>query len=123
MADPIPKGEEITDSILKHIDRRFINSLDLIGKGDCAVTISRVEKLPKIKYQDGKSVNNPKLMYFSHTDKPLVLNATNIRLISMALGTTNVGEWKGRKVNIFAEPGKWFGKQQFAVRFRTEEVK
>ena len=123
MTDPIPKGEEITDSILKHIDRRFINSLDLIGKGDCAVTISRVEKLDKITYKDGKSVNKPNLMYFTHTDKPLVLNVTNIRLISTALKTTNVQEWKGRKLKIFAEPGKYFGKQQFAVRFRAEEVK
>lgn len=122
MNEPIPQGEEITDSILKHLDRRFINSLDLIGKGDCVVTIARVEKLDRIKYQDGKTANKPNLMYFAHTDKPLVLNATNVRLISMALGTTCVREWKGRKVTIFAEPGKYFGKEQYAVRFRTVEA-
>jgi len=118
--NPIEKGEEITDSITRHIDRRFINSTDLIGKGDCAVEISRVEKLPQIVYENKQTKKNPILLYFTHTEKPLVLNNTHIRQITVALKTSDVSSWKGKKVAIFAEEGMFFGKQQYAVRFREK---
>jgi len=118
----IPKGEEITDSITNHVDRRFINSIDLVGKGDCVVTIARVEKLDKITYENKNVELKPILLYFDHTKKPLVLNKTNIKTLTNALGTNNVSKWKGRKVKVFAEKGKFFGVEQYAVRFRSQEV-
>ena len=120
--EPLPEGVKIDDSILKHIDRRFVSSLDLIGKGDVTVKIDRVEKHDKIKYQNGQTAKNPILLYFTHTPKPLVLNVTNIKTLTIALGTSNCKEWKGRKVKVFAEKGNYFGKDQYAVRFRDHEV-
>lgn len=123
MSDPIPKGVEITDKITKHLDRRFINSIDLIGEGDVTVRIDRVEKLESIKFENGNREKNPILLYFTKSPKPLVLRKIHASQISSALGTTNVSQWKGRKVTMYAEPGKWFGKEQHAVRFRAEEAK
>ncbi len=123
MSDPIPQGEEITDKITKHLDRRFINSIDLVGEGDVVVTIDRVEKLKSITFENKNTEANPILLYFAKSPKPLVLRKIHASQISSALGTPNVGKWKGRKVTMYAEAGKWFGKQQHAVRFRTEEAK
>ena len=113
---PVPKGEEITDSITKHLDKRFLSSIDLIGAGEVALTIDRVEHHKKIEYANGSSDENVNLLYFKETDKPLSLNVTNTKSIIYKLGTTKVSEWKGKKITLAAKKVKAFGKMQDAVR-------
>jgi len=112
----IPKGKEITDCITKHMDRRFLNSLDFVGNGTIPLTIDRIELVDMIKYDNGNTEANAKLCYFKETVKPLVLKSVHIRAIVMATKSSVASEWKGWTIGFTAEEGRYFGKDQFAVR-------
>ena len=58
---PIPKGEQVKGSITKHMDKRFLSSIDLIGAGEVALTIDRVEHHDKIDYENGSKGENVNL--------------------------------------------------------------
>lgn len=113
---PVPQGKEITDNICKHMDRRFLSSLDLIGAGEVTLTVDRVEHLDLIEYANGNTEKDVNLIYFTETNKPLSLNATNIKAIISILGTNKVAEWKGKQIKLAAKKVKAFGKMQDAVR-------
>ena len=113
---PIDKGEEVLGSITKHMDRRFLSSLDLMGAGDVKLDIDRVEHLDKVTYANGNTSENVLLMYFVGTDKPLALNSTNIKAIIAILGTNQVKQWKGKSIVLAVKTVQAFGKQQPAVR-------
>ena len=112
----IPKGEVIVDSITKHMDRRFLSSLDLMGAGDVSLTIDRVEHLTSIEYANGNTDTNVIMIYFKESQKPLSLNVTNIKAIVAIAGTNKAGEWTGKKVKLAVKKVKAFGKMQDAVR-------
>jgi len=118
---PIPAGEEIRGAITKHMDRRFLSSLDFMGLGDVALTIDRCEKLAELRYLNGNTEKNAILLYFAETDKPLVLNTTNIRSIVDITGTTKVSAWSGVKITLFTIEGTFFGKPGHAVRIKGAE--
>ena len=112
----IPKGKEITGAITKHMDRRFLSSLDLIGMGVVELTVDRVEKVDKLEYLNGNSNDNVILLYFVETDKPLALCATNVKAIIRVMQTSKASDWKGKKIKLQAEKVKAFGKTVDAVR-------
>ena len=113
---PIPKGAEITDSITKHIDKRFLSSVDIIGHGAVEVTIDRVEKVAKLEYQTGNTDANAILIYFNETPKPLKLCKTNIMTIALNLKSSKVSDWLGKKIKLEVRTVQAFGKQKPAVR-------
>ena len=112
----IPKGVEITDAITKHMDRRFLSSLDLAGQGQVALTIERVEKHAKLDYLNGNSEENAIVLYFAETPRPLTLCKTNIAAIIDAVGSNKVADWHGKRVLLEARKVQAFGKQVLAVR-------
>ena len=114
--DAIPKGAEITDSITKHIDKRFLSSVDIIGHGKVALTIDRVEKVAKLEYMTGKEDTNAILIYFKETPKPLKLCKTNIVMIALNLKSSKVADWIGKKISLEVKVVQAFGKQKPAVR-------
>jgi hypothetical protein len=113
---PISKGEVVTGSITKMMDRRFLSSLDLIGAGEVELVIDRVEHHKTMEYANGSKDENVNLLYFQGTDKPLALNVTNTKAIIYLLGTTKVKEWTGKTIKLAAQKVKAFGKTQDAVR-------
>lgn len=55
--------------------------------------------------------------------KPLVLNSTNIQLITKALGTDETDEWVGKQIVLFNDPNVSFGgKITGGVRVRAPRV-
>jgi hypothetical protein len=116
---PIPPGKPITGAITKTMDRRFLSSMDLVGHDVVELTIDRVEFLEELKFENGNKEKNKNIIYFKETDKPLVLNVTNSKAICMKLRTNKVNEWSGQKIRLFAEAGRYFGEDQFAVRVKV----
>jgi hypothetical protein len=113
---PIPEGENITGSITKHMDRRFLSSVDLAGQGTVWLTVDHLSKHKELVYQNGQKDADVILMHFKELDRPLKLNATNIKAIILRTGTSKVDDWAGVKIPLKAEPGTYFGQPGFAVR-------
>ena len=119
MSNPVPEGEKIQDAITKHIDRRFLSSVDLAGQGVVQLEVARVEKLPELRYDNGKVEKNAILMYFTKpANRPLVLKQVHIKAIINKLQTNNVKDWIGVKLPFEAQKGRYFGKDQLAVRIK-----
>lgn len=60
---------------------------------------------------------------FREIEKPLVLNSTNIQLITKALGTDETDDWVGKQVVLFNDPNVSFaGKITGGVRVRAPRV-
>ena len=55
--------------------------------------------------------------------KPMILNATNCKVITKMFGSPYVEEWAGRRVQIYAEKVKAFGDIVDALRIRPKEPK
>lgn len=113
---PIPEGENITGSITKHMDRRFLSSVDLAGQGTVWLTVDHLSKHKELVYQNGQKDADVILMHFKELDRPLKLNPTNIKAIILRTGTSKVDGWAGVKIPLKAEPGTYFGEPGFAVR-------
>lgn len=120
---PIPAGENITGNITRHMDRRFLSSVDLAGQGTVWLTIDHLSKHKELVYQNGQKDTDVILMHFKEVDRPLKVNPTNIRALILRTGTSKVDDWAGVKVPLKAEPGTYFGQPGFAVRVdvRAEE--
>lgn len=116
MGSEIPKGEEITGAIAKEMDARFLNRRFFMGQGTVPLTINRIEKIAKLKYDNGSTDENAILAYFEETPLPLKLCNTNIDSIIAITGTGKVSDWKGKKIGFHNVEGTWFGEKQFAVR-------
>ena len=112
----IPKGKIIEGNITKHMDRRFLSSLDLIGAGEVTLTIDRVELVERLEYLNGNTETNAKLLYFTETEKPLTLCVTNIKALIRICGNTKAKEWHGKRVVVVAKKVKAFGRLVDAVR-------
>ena len=103
---PIPKGKEVTGSVADYIDSRFFGSVDIIGCGDVAVTIDRLEQHDTLEYENGRTDTNVVLIYFKETPKPLKLVPTNLRKIAATLKTKKMSAWKGKKIKLHIEIAK-----------------
>ncbi len=53
--------------------------------------------------------------------KPMILNATNCKIISKMYGTPHIEKWTGRRVQIFVEQVRAFGELVDALRIRPKE--
>ncbi len=117
---PIPKGEVVTDSIAKTMDRRYLSSLDLIGVGQVELTIDRVEYHKEITFNNEKKKKNVHLMYFKETEKPLDLNVTNITAVTYLLKSNKPSDWAGKKIKLevkrVQKPGGRSGEKTNGVR-------
>jgi len=57
---------------------------------------------------------------FRELEKPMVLNSTNIQLLTKALGTDETDEWVGKQVVVYNDPNVSFaGKITGGVRIRA----
>ena len=117
---PIPKGEVVTDSIAKHLDRRYLSSLDLVGSGVVELTVDRVEYHKELTFNNGQKKANVHLLYFNETEKPLDLNVTNISTISYLFKSNKPSDWSGKKVKLevkrVQKPGGKSGEKTNGVR-------
>lgn len=61
---------------------------------------------------------------FKELEKPMVLNSTNIQLLTKALGTDETDEWVGKQVVVYNDPNVSFaGKITGGVRIRAPKKK
>lgn len=87
------------------IESKYLKQSDV--DGEVEVTILKVGQL-NVARED----QEPEMKWavkFQEFKKPMVLNSTNIQLLSKACGSDESDEWIGKKVTIYADPNVSFG--------------
>jgi hypothetical protein len=97
-------------------DTPYLGSHDLVDYKDIIVTIDHVS----IEMTEGLKDNDTlRICYFKQAIKPMILNSTNSKTITMLAKTPFVNHWPGQKIQIFVLPGvKAFGEVHDALRIR-----
>lgn len=96
------------------MDKNYFGSWDINGD-ELTVEIDHAE-VNDVQNERG---TEKKLTVHLVDYKPLIVNSTNGQAISNALGTSRVEEWAGRRIILYKERGRFFGKECEAVRVRT----
>ena len=70
-------------------------------------TIESVEKVNVAK--EGADPEYKWAMNFVESEKPLVLNATNIKLCERVCGSDNTDDWENKKIVLYVDPNVSYG--------------
>ena len=90
-------------------------------KGDIVATIKEIKK-EEVVGEFGKKVNKP-VCYFVENIKPMVLNSTNMKIITKLYKTPDYKNWKGKKIQIYVDPKvKYKGETTGGIRIREKVV-
>lgn len=87
-------------------------------------------KIVTIKKIAREEITNPKIQrsevktvaYFEEDVKPLVLNVTNQETIEKVLGTGNIYEWVGKKIQLFATKTRLKSESVPCIRVENVQV-
>ncbi len=94
----MPKTADMRES-------KFLKKED-VGKG-ALLTITGVSRLNVAK--EGVDPELKWAMSFKETDKPLVLNATNIQICEHIYGSDDTDHWLGKALVLYTDPNVTFG--------------
>lgn len=84
---------------------RFLTRGD-VGKG-VLVTISSISQ--ENIAMEGQPQELRWCLFFTETDKPLVLNSTNAQIIAQITGSEETDYWVGKKIVLYDDPTVSFG--------------
>ena len=94
----------------------YLGAYSIENGKDLILTISLVRQ-EEVIGADGKK-EECIICYFSDADKPMILNATNAKMIQKLLKTPYIEQWAGHKIQIGIEKVKAFGDVVEALRVR-----
>lgn len=94
----------------------FLGSYALEDGKDIVLTIDCVRQ-EKVTGSDGKSEELP-VCHWKESQKPMILNSTNLKMIAKVLGSPYIEDWSGKKIQIGSERVKAFGDVVDALRVR-----
>lgn len=93
----------------------YLGAYSIEDGRDLVLTIKDVRE-EKVIGADGKK-DDCVVAYF-YENKPMILNATNMKTITKLFGTPYIEEWIGRKIQVGVEKVKAFGDIVEALRVR-----
>lgn len=106
---------ELKGDYRKFMDKNYLGSWDVPDGEDLVLTIDKVAR-DDVKNERG---SEKKLtLHFVENYKPMILNATNSKAISEAVGSTKVEDWAGKRISIFTQKVTAFGGTTDALRIR-----
>ena len=94
----------------------YLGAYALEPNQEIVLTI-KVVKREMITGTDGKK-EECTIVYFAENVKPMILNATNSKIIQKIYDTPYIEQWAGKKVQIYATKVKAFGEMTEALRIR-----
>lgn len=99
-------------------NNKYLGEWDLPDDGKDMIVKIKDVVIEDLVNQNGGKEQAP-VLYFENDVKPMILGAkVNKNNIKAALGTSYMDEWVGKKIQLYREPGTWFGKTGFAIRIR-----
>lgn len=102
------------------LDKDYLGSHNLEPGEEMLLTIAKFAGEEKVKTADGEKVKI--VLYFKEEVPKMILNTTNGTTISSLYGSHPDG-WIGKQIQVFAIKGKFFGKEQEALRIRDFKPK
>jgi hypothetical protein len=94
----VPKISEMKES-------KFLKQSDV--EQPVLWTVHGVERVNVAK--EGAEPDYKWAMSFAESDKPLVLNWTNIQLCEKAFGSDDTDHWNGKKIVLYVDPNVSYG--------------
>lgn len=102
----------------KMVNTNYIGAHDLQPNQELTVTIDSISH-ELVKNQDGKD-EQCVVMRIKGAKKPMILNKTNMKIITKLFGTPYVEDWVGQKVTIYAAKVRAFGETIEALRIKNQ---
>lgn len=102
----------------KLFDYRYLSAEEL--QKDVVLTIKEIKRDEEMFNQADQSMVKKPVVYFKETTKGVVLNPTNAKGISKALGTAYQEDWVGKKVKLYPAMVRAFGENVLAIRITGE---
>lgn len=109
-------AERLTGDYRRFMDKNYLGSWDVPDSEDLIVTIDHVAR-DDVKNERGSE--RKLTIHFVEDYKPMILNATNSKAISVAYGSTKVEDWAGKRIAIYTTKVTAFGGTTDALRIRT----
>jgi hypothetical protein len=114
---------EIKTHWKKVFDSDYLGACDLEDGKDLKATIAKVE-IRSIKGSSGEKQDRNVATFTDSKIKPMVLNATNCKLIKKFTGSTFIEDWKNCPISIYVKSDiKAFGDITEGLRIREIQPK
>ena len=97
----------------------YLGAYSIENNADLILTIGTVSN-EMVVGTDGKKEECTVCRFLERGTKPMILNSTNMKMISKLLKTPYVEEWYGHKIQIGIEKVKAFGEVVEALRVRDK---
>lgn len=107
---------ELTGDYRKFMDKNYLGSWDVPDGEDLVLTIDKAAR-DDVKNERGSE--RKLTLHFVEGYKPMILNATNSKALSEAVGSTKVEDWSGKRVAIYTTKVTAFGGTTDALRIRN----
>lgn len=98
----------------------YIGAYDLQPGQEVKITIKSVAK-ELVKGADGKE-ESCIVAKLEGTQKPMILNKTNCKIITKVLDTPYIEEWTGKSIIIYPAKVKAFGEMVDSLRVKNQKV-
>lgn len=97
----------------------FMGAIDLTDcpNGEVTLTIASITE-KKVANGRGESTNESVCAWQEKGWMPMILNVTNKKVLVKLYKTKDTTKLVGKRVTIYAEHGRWFGKEGDALRIR-----
>lgn len=100
----------------------YIGSYELMTGGEPKDMVVTITNAIKELVQNGDKKEECMVVYLKN-QKPFIVNSTNAKSISSALGSPYIEDWVGKSITLFVSRIKAFGDWHDALRVRKEAPK
>ena len=111
MAEPLTHWKKLTNP-------NYIGAHDLQPGQELKITIESVAK-EIVKTPEGKD-DECVVAKIVGAKKPMILNKTNMKIITKVLGSPYIEDWKGKSIIIYSAKVKAFGEMMEALRVKNQ---
>jgi hypothetical protein len=105
----------------KLLNPMYLGSHDLEPNKEYKVTIERIDRDVEV-IGDGGKKQKKAICHFKGASKPMILNATNMKMISVVLGSKFIEDWMGKSVLIAVKQERSFGEMMDVVRVLNKQA-
>ncbi|HXU27632.1 MAG TPA: hypothetical protein VN698_10400 [Bacteroidia bacterium] len=98
----------------------YLGAYDFQPNEERILTVRNV-KLELVMGSSGKK-ENCTVVYFREKSKPMILNATNAKMLQFLAGTAYIEQWGGVQIKLIVQRVAAFGEMVDALRIKKEKI-